>query len=551
MLAGLGVTYYTDYIHNYYIEGHSNGMPWRRLLSGNWHGDRVIWYRGKREVKLYGSSNDKEGNLGILPIGVGMRYPLFVIADKGLDYTPSAPQVKVWDISDPVNYPHGYWGLNDWSGQTQMKLSDATSFFEPNSTTFFPLPQPTSEDTYHGFRLQYFYGGRMRGMLSNSWELQARTAERKMGAVTTAGNSTGMAWGHQWGIYLPIEAQIAVSAAGSLEYPGLPQGAIRSTGVASFAYLCLPQPSGLFATNQWHRIVVKVGPDVAVVARGVQLRVNSGASGTAAAQAGIEFKRKTTTGFESFTPGEILEGSDLYTELTGPNGLVLFIKLSPEVDQVHHLSLDLLPNSNTLAPLEYQQLPIIPVEVAVVKEGEPAAPEDGLVVKKSDTVRYRLSPGLPDTPLMFEDKVQWHWRILKWDGTYGNWTAYTNGKGHTFTAQPQDAGIYEVKASVEGQDYFLKRAKDDPHSAKKKDENECFGVVDEQWQINVRNQAKVNLGSVAYAKLASNGNFEAGDNKCNLFVAHKATDAGAIVPKINGTPVLGGVLLTSYPSANQ
>jgi hypothetical protein len=190
---------------------------------------------------------------------------------------------------------------------------------------------------------------------------------------------------------------------------------------------------------------------------------------------------------------------------------------------------------------------LLPVEVKVVREGQTAAPEDGLVVKKSDTVRYRLSPGLPDTPLLLEDKIRWHWRILKWDGTYSGWTAYENGQGHTFTAQPEDAGIYEVKASMDGQDFFLKRAEDDPYSAKKKDENECFGVVDEQWQINVRNQAKANFGSVAYAFAVANGSlFGKKTNKCNLFVYHKAKDGGAAVPIINGN------YIKRYPpTANQ
>lgn len=196
---------------------------------------------------------------------------------------------------------------------------------------------------------------------------------------------------------------------------------------------------------------------------------------------------------------------------------------------------------------EEKTVNLLPVDIKVVKEGEAAALEDGLVVKKTDTVRYRLSPGLPDAPLLLEDKIQWHWRILKWDGTYSGWTAYENGQGYTFTAQPEDAGIYEVKATMDGQDFFLKRSKDDPHSAKKKDENECFGVVDEQWQINVRNQAKANLGSVAYAFAVANENVGKKEYKCNLFVGHKATNGGAIVPKINGRNPFSKY----YPIANQ
>jgi hypothetical protein len=188
----------------------------------------------------------------------------------------------------------------------------------------------------------------------------------------------------------------------------------------------------------------------------------------------------------------------------------------------------------------------LPVDIQVTKEGDAVAPEAGLIVKKGDSVRYRLSPGLPDDPVLFEDKIQWHWRILQANGIWGNWTAYQNGKGHTFAAQPATAGIYEVKATVNGRDSFLKRQKDDPHSPRVKDENDCFGVVDDDWQIVVVNQARSSLGSEAYATAAANPPFGAQDPKCNLFVAHKATDGGATVPWINGYP-----LRRRPPTANQ
>ena len=189
---------------------------------------------------------------------------------------------------------------------------------------------------------------------------------------------------------------------------------------------------------------------------------------------------------------------------------------------------------------------LLPVELRVLKEGTAAAPEDGLVVKKTDTVRYRLSPGLPDSPVLLEDEIQWYWRILKWDGSYEAWEPFQDGQGHTFTAQPKDAGVYEVKATIDGQDFFFKRQKDDSHSAKKKDENDCFGVVDRQWQIDVRDEAKRNLGSTAYAYKKKNGNVGKNEWKCNLFVGHKASDAGATVPFVNGR-----VIRRYYPIANQ
>jgi len=181
---------------------------------------------------------------------------------------------------------------------------------------------------------------------------------------------------------------------------------------------------------------------------------------------------------------------------------------------------------------------LLPVDITVVKDGESAAPDDGLIVEKTDTVRYRLAPNYPDTPVLFTNQIQWYWRILKWDGTYSDWTAYQNGQGHTFTAQPDDAGIYEVKVTLTtgatSQDFFLARREDDSYSRKKKGENDCFGVVDEGWQIDVRDEAKDGLGATAYAFRASNPPLPRRSNKCNLFVAHKASDGGATVPWING-----------------
>jgi hypothetical protein len=245
---------------------------------------------------------------------------------------------------------------------------------------------------------------------------------------------------------------------------------------------------------------------------------------------------------------EMIGGDPGYIGWSGAPPVTTVETITATIPVFGHTS-EWIETSPEPAAQKYRTVDLLPVEVKVVKEGEAAAPEDGLVVKKSDTVRYRLSPGLPDAPLLLEDKIQWHWRILKWDGTYSGWTAYQNGQGHTFIAQPEDAGIYEVKATVEGQDFFLKRAKDDPHSAKKKDENDCFGVVEGQWQIDVRDEAKKNLGSKAYAKAAANPPLGIGKWKCNLFVAHKATDGGAVVPWINGGSYYIG---TTYPPvANQ
>jgi hypothetical protein len=188
---------------------------------------------------------------------------------------------------------------------------------------------------------------------------------------------------------------------------------------------------------------------------------------------------------------------------------------------------------------------LIPIDIEVLKEGSDSAPVDGLVILKADAARYRLTPHVPDALNLLKDDVQWYWRILKWNGTYGEWRPYINGEGTTFSAQPRDSGIYEVKASIGGEDSFFMRRMDDKHSAKRRYENECFGVADEAWQIGVREEAKLNLGSKLYAQAVQNANIGPNLPKCNLFVGDKATAGGAPVPRVKGS------LNQFFPVANQ
>lgn len=374
MLAGLAVHYHNVNTRTFSIGGHSAGV---QLLPASWsgaYGTGSCWYRGPRNVMFYGGNFDEAApgvDLGTLSISAGMRYPLFIIDDTG---TPATPEITVHDISNPVQFPHGFWGLNQWSGQIKMEGTGATIFIPPVTADFFPLPQPDGETIAYTYEAKFLKNGEWKGMLDNIWPIHARTSGRMINALTTAESSTsGRPTALEWGIRVPIEARIVASAAGSLEYPGLP--------------LDNPQDQMFLAPNQWHRIVVKVGPDAAVVARGVRLRVNSGASGTDAAQAGFEFKRKTATGFESFTPGEILEDSALYTELTSQSGLVLFAKLSPAIDRLHRLSLDLLPNSDTLEPLEIRKLELVPVKI---DDNNPATGVDNVsITADSSDIGYQ------------------------------------------------------------------------------------------------------------------------------------------------------------------
>lgn len=196
---------------------------------------------------------------------------------------------------------------------------------------------------------------------------------------------------------------------------------------------------------------------------------------------------------------------------------------------------------------------LLSVEIIVRKKGEAVDPK-GVLVKKGDVLEIALAESWFAQEKQFENLITWQYQQMKLDGTFEGWTDFGNqGKGTKFEHTTALSGIFELKAVIGSagstQDQFYQRKKDDPHSAHKKGENDCFGVADDQWQINVRQQAWINLGSTAYARAVKNGPVPAGPPggwKCNLFVAHKETDGGATVPWINS-----GWVHSFPPSANQ
>lgn len=194
---------------------------------------------------------------------------------------------------------------------------------------------------------------------------------------------------------------------------------------------------------------------------------------------------------------------------------------------------------------------ILNTDVIVQNDIEESPPEDGTVITKTEKIRYQLSQHISDIPVILKDCITWQRRQLKWDGTYEGWTVVQGAKGHAYTEKPTAAGIFEVKAVIDGQDYLFKRKQDDPHSDKKEGENDCYGVADEAWQFDLWETSKGTLGSKIYAEAVKKGNFPKNSAKCNLFVYDQANAAGATLPYVNGSTVLGVVVLRYPPTANQ
>ncbi len=204
---------------------------------------------------------------------------------------------------------------------------------------------------------------------------------------------------------------------------------------------------------------------------------------------------------------------------------------------------------------EESALILLPVDITIRKKGEQSAPPNGLVVKKGDVLEFAFAPQYFDVNDNFESLITWEYRQMKLDGTFTDWSAFGGSTtGTKFELTTTEGGIYEVKAVVStggsSDDYFYDRDKDDKYSKHKKGENDCVGVVDDEWQQKVRDTALGWLGSTAYARGVRKHPIPAGPPggwKCNLFVGEIGNSDAFRIPWINGY-----LLVQSYPPvANQ
>ena len=172
----------------------------------------------------------------------------------------------------------------------------------------------------------------------------------------------------------------------------------------------------------------------------------------------------------------------------------------------------------------------------------PAAPSNGLVVLKNTPVSMSLEcePTGAGTYLT----TTWQTRRLKSDGTHEQWCPIvSNQAGVAAGFIPTQGGIYQVRAlasvAAGGTDerFYVWDADESPVvGLKKRGDIKSFGVCDEQWQIDLRNQALSYVGQAQYTKRGSvsaqYGFSELGsyDWKCNIFVAHMGIRAGLTIP---------------------
>jgi hypothetical protein len=170
----------------------------------------------------------------------------------------------------------------------------------------------------------------------------------------------------------------------------------------------------------------------------------------------------------------------------------------------------------------------------------------------NEPIQMALNPGLlngtiPLTSYPLQtSQVNWQYREMNGDGTFTDWTNFqATPEGPEFNYTTTLGGIYQVQAiiTVNGasETWQYNRQQDDPNGSDSdgnfnpiyaKGQPDYFGVVDSQWQIDVRNQARALLGSTAYSKAGSlppiypGGPTLTGDDKCNVFVYQMCNAAG-------------------------
>jgi len=175
------------------------------------------------------------------------------------------------------------------------------------------------------------------------------------------------------------------------------------------------------------------------------------------------------------------------------------------------------------------------------------APPDGLVVKKGDSVTMKANI-LPTSYVLPVEEPKWYYQRLKADGLWEAWTSFgDSAHDKIYTHTTTISGVFRVKAVLTVGSSIIyekvyERTTDEAEGFGKIGEPDAFGVTDTQIQIAIRNSAMGFLGSTAYTYggivSAQYGfpEYPADTYKCNIFVAHRAVQAGANVPAINGFP---------------
>jgi hypothetical protein len=351
-------------------------------------------YRGPLAVKLLDADGRTEKGMAVIPSGV--RYPMMVIKRQSASMPLAASRIV--DISSPEVIPARCIGYLNKSGyKVTMTVPNDSVTLMPNEMKFKSLPdQPETPDNMYsrlGSTVAIVEGEEGlqfhdRYVSAPDFSLYSRTLH--MG-IFENNPEPARDWPlfENYGLFISLEKSITPHAAGSLEYPGLPQprGNLENTAPL------------LMAAEQWHKIVLKAGPDTAALSNGIQLKIGSGVNGDEAPQSGFALQVKGTGGLAPLTippDGKIplTPTSGHYTSLISPAGLTVFLKRGTNADQFHRLSLNLIPKPTAPQPDELVRiaaLDLLPVDIEEVISDQIAGNE----ANKLPTTYYGKHPNNP------------------------------------------------------------------------------------------------------------------------------------------------------------
>jgi len=210
------------------------------------------------------------------------------------------------------------------------------------------------------------------------------------------------------------------------------------------------------------------------------------------------------------------------------------------------------------------------IDIVVRPQGRPI-PRDGVLIETYDRLEVALNRSDFDNIREFDDKLTWECCRLRGDGSFTEWApialddrAITFATGTRFVWEPYEAGIYKIRVKIDTDEgpktveYLRKR--DEPYATDssglyneiyRKGKPDYVGITDGHREIDVRNEARGKLGSIAYARtirlpdgteiigatvMLYPGGPLLGPNldKCNAFVYHTANAGGATVFHMSG-----------------
>ena len=330
------------------------------------------WYRGPKAIPIVDQSSVA---IGVTAQIGNERYPLFMIS-RSSSGTYSVEQTC--DISNPIAYPHnGVFYNNSYSSAVTMS-SDLTESLQinPGEIKFQPLPEAPE---FGGPNIGVVGTGLLEDeqvtLYSSVWTLikSNRSYRKYCGYLITTESENYPSLGlfNDLGyLRVGIDVRMIPYTAGSLEYPGLPIGLAQfPQGPGGQYENWKTEPILPIQSEQWHKVVLKVGPDAGALSAGIRLSIGSGENGQSAPQDGFTIRVQTAGSFSDLPLADgkctMNQTSDLYNALISPSGLTLFLKRSSAVDVIHRLSLDLMPRMPSYEFVQIDALDLLPVDLAV------------------------------------------------------------------------------------------------------------------------------------------------------------------------------------------